>query len=349
MITATAKRPSEHTASAGRCPSSPQPADPSPTARPWPRTKASSSAFAPLCGEEGLRRHRGDADYSADKAATLSTPQLSNRNGPSATSERGPCFPERRLSSFRSPLNGCLRLDPTFPSTHAGPLSRLRVRSPPFPSLPLQTLPPRTLSDPLGPNPTGVTLEPHTTPPLSAAAADTQDRAPSFLHPSSLVPPQPPAQHTHTHTQPKKKKKKKLKHLSFSAKAHPCKRPLLHISLCPPLDSILLLSKGAGNERGRVPACKVWGTDLLSGLPSPSPRALRLFPGTRARQTRSAQQSPLAALKRQLQTVALRSREAACKPGPGQGRGPKLRPGVPAQAAGAVLPTRARPPGRLEL
>lgn len=58
-----------------------------------------------------------------------------------------------------------------------------------------------------------------------------------------------------------------------------------------------------------------------------------------------AQQSPLAALKRQLQTVALRSSEAARKPG--QGRGPKLRPGVPAQAARAALPTRARPPGAL--
>lgn len=79
MISATAKRPSESTASAGRCRSS-QPTDPSPPARPWPRTKASSSALSPLCGEEGLRRHHGDADYSADKADSLRPPQLSNCN-----------------------------------------------------------------------------------------------------------------------------------------------------------------------------------------------------------------------------------------------------------------------------
>lgn len=60
------------------------------------------------------------------------------------------------------------------------------------------------------------------------------------------------------------------------------------------------------------------------------------------------QQSPLAALERPLQTVALRSSEAARKPGPGQGRGPKPRPEVPAQAARAVLPARAWPPGRPE-
>ena len=79
MISATAKRPSESTASAGRCRSS-QTTDLSPPARPWPRTKASSSALSPLCGEEGLRRHRGDADYSADKADSLRPPQLSNCN-----------------------------------------------------------------------------------------------------------------------------------------------------------------------------------------------------------------------------------------------------------------------------
>ncbi|CAI9152808.1 unnamed protein product [Rangifer tarandus platyrhynchus] len=135
MTGATAKRPSERTASAGRCRSS-QSTDPSPPTRPWPRTKASSSALSPLCGEEGLRRRRGDADYSADKAASLSPPQLSNCNRHAATSERGPRFSERRLASFVRPLNGCLRLDLTLPSTHPGPPSRLRERNPPFCSPP---------------------------------------------------------------------------------------------------------------------------------------------------------------------------------------------------------------------
>lgn len=131
MISATAKRPSERTASAGRCQSS-QPTDPSPPARPWPRTKAFSSALSPLCGEEGLRRHRGDADYSADKAASLRPPQLSNCNRHAATSERGPRFSERRFASFLRPLNGCLLLNLTLPSTHPGPPSRLRERNPPL-------------------------------------------------------------------------------------------------------------------------------------------------------------------------------------------------------------------------
>nr|KAF6465916.1 hypothetical protein HJG63_011283 [Rousettus aegyptiacus] len=66
-----------------------------------------------------MRQHRGDDDYSADKAASLRPAQLSNYNRHAATSHCGPCFQERCPSFFLHPLNGCLPLDPTLSSTHS--------------------------------------------------------------------------------------------------------------------------------------------------------------------------------------------------------------------------------------
>lgn len=144
----------------------------------------------------GLRRHRGETDYSADKAAFLGPPQLSNCNRHTAAWERGPRFPEDRLASFLRPLSGCLPVHPTLPSTHPQAPNK---RAPGaqycllFPSLPLQTPLPWPASGPLSPIPKGTPQQPHPTPPLSVTTADALDHAPSILQSSSRYP-RPPNQ-----------------------------------------------------------------------------------------------------------------------------------------------------------
>ena len=185
---ATAKRPSGQTASAGRCPSSPQTTDPSPPA-PGGAPKPPIPRSRHLPGR-GQRPHRRDADYSADKAASLGPPQLSNCKRHAATSERSPCCPDRGLSSLLRPQRRSAL--GSYPSQHP-PLAAKPAPCTQF-SLPFPSLPPppssldgvRFLQSPsYGDNP-GATS--HSTPPLSAAVAHAQDRAPSFLQPSSLVP-----------------------------------------------------------------------------------------------------------------------------------------------------------------
>lgn len=145
-ISATAKLPYRHTASAGHCPSSPQPEDPSPPVS--GRTPEPPALGSRHYQGRGMRQHRGDDDYSADKAASLRPAQLSNYNRHAATSHCGPCFQERCPSFFLHLLNGCLPLDPTLSSTHSRSPSQLGVCSPPSPSLHFLTLRFQMVSDP---------------------------------------------------------------------------------------------------------------------------------------------------------------------------------------------------------
>lgn len=153
-ISTTAKLPFRHTASAGHCPSCLQLEDPSP---PVPgRTPEPPALGSSHYQGRGLRRHRGDDDYSADKAASCALHNFLITTDHATTSHCGPRFPERCPSFFLHLLSGCLPLDPTLSSTHSRSPSQLGVRSPPSPSLHLLTLPFQTVSGPLGPIPIGV-------------------------------------------------------------------------------------------------------------------------------------------------------------------------------------------------
>lgn len=139
----------------------------------------------------GLRRHRGDEDYSADKAACRLPPQLSHHNRHAAASHRSPCFRERLPLLFPAPSQR-MSSPESYPSQHPHPVAE---RAPGMQSCLPFSLPP-DFPFPVGVRPRrshshGVPLAPHPTPPLFTAAADAQDRAPSFLHPFSLVIPHP--------------------------------------------------------------------------------------------------------------------------------------------------------------
>jgi hypothetical protein len=213
------------------------------------------------------------------------------------------------------------------PQHHSEPLSGLRVPSPVPPTFPDSSSPDGVRS--LRSHSRRVPLAPCPRPRLTHKIVPGPffSLLPRHLPPCPLLPPP----------------KKQLNHLS-QLKHLPLKRHFSPISPCPPLDSILILSKGARTGRGRVPACKVWGTDLLSDLPTPAqgPRAVS---GDRARWTRRAQQSLLAAPQRQLQTVALRSGEAARKPGPGQGGGRGCGQGCLRRPRELSFPTHTPPVG----
>lgn len=189
-ISATAKQPSGHTASAENCQSSPQRVDPRPPA-PGHKPEAPALGSIHYLGR-GLRRHRGDEDYSADKAACLRPPQLSNYNRRQPPRIAVPASQSACLSLFFPAPSQWMSSPGSYPSQHPPPVaerapgmqSSLPVSLPPdFP------FPDRVRS--LRSHSHGVPLAPHPTPPLSAAAADSQDPAPFFLQPSSLVPPTP--------------------------------------------------------------------------------------------------------------------------------------------------------------
>lgn len=152
--------------------------------------------------------HRGDTGYSAEKAA-LPPAQLSNCH-----QQR----PPQRLSLSTSQRANCPLLCVLWTSSR-DPLSpvrtpnRLPVRSPPSPSLPLQTLPAWTFRPPKVPVPGGgyipLPLSLATTDPLDLTHRIMLDLPPAFF-PRYLPPPFSLSKAAET---------------PFSAKAHPPKRP----------------------------------------------------------------------------------------------------------------------------
>lgn len=126
--------------------------------------------------------HRGDTGYSAEKAAALPPAQLSN------------CHQQRPLFSTSQkancPLLCVLWTSSQDPPSPARTPSKLPVRSPASPSLPLQTLPAWTFRPPRSPS-QGDT--PHCLCPWPQLTRWIWHRGSysTFLQPSSLLPSSP--------------------------------------------------------------------------------------------------------------------------------------------------------------
>lgn len=286
----------------------------------------------------GLRRHHGDIDYSADKAAFLGLPQLSNFNRHTATWERGPCIPEHRLSSFlRLNLSGCLPVDPTLPSTHPQP-PRARALGTqhclPFPPPPdssslagFRSLKSHSQG---GYHSNHILLRFCPRPQLTVRSRSIH--SPAFF-PGTSPPPN------------QEKKKKELKHL-FQLKHIPANAPFSPYP-CAPHSAVFCFFLGGLEMEGYGFSFAKFGERTFPpAFPAPAP-ARGSSRGPEPGRPAAHSTAPLPFSKGSCKLLHCGAERRRASRG-SAGWEPKLRPRVPAQAAGAVRPTRAPPPGSLE-